>query len=180
MWEKTTDAYAWTPRDGLQKGGFQCRGVINPTHTVTQPEDHVYDAIIVGGGYAGLSAARNLATSGEKIATAVNRQLTMLGFSVLLLEARDRIGGRSYSIELDGQSLKLGRQTHNADMVTGFVYEMGGTWVSHYQPHMFAEMRRYGLDKDLVQTRQPDHGNNYFTIEVPGWLTSLRIADYDD
>lgn len=53
-------------------------------------------------------------------------------------------------------------------ITVGFVYEMGGTWVSHHQPHTFTEMRRCGLDKDLIQTRQPDHGNDYFSINVEG------------
>src|SRR5690242_1569969 len=45
-----------------------------------------YDVIVVGGGYAGLTAARKLVAAGKQ---------------VKLLEARDRVGGRIYTRYLD-------------------------------------------------------------------------------
>lgn len=53
------------------------------------------DAIVVGAGVAGLIAARDLVRSGK---------------SVVVLEARDRVGGRTYSQELEGQRIDLGGQ----------------------------------------------------------------------
>lgn len=58
----TTDGYSWTEAQGTVKGGLKCRGVIKPAeHLSTRPK--TYDVIVVGAGYAGLRAARDLATS---------------------------------------------------------------------------------------------------------------------
>lgn len=72
-----------------------------------------FDAIVIGGGFAGASAARELSRAGQ---------------SVLMLEARDRLGGRTYTREHDGR-----------------VYEMGGTYVHWWQGQAFSEVQRYGL-----------------------------------
>ena len=76
------------------------------------PDD--YDAIIVGAGFAGLTAAR---------------ELKHHGYKVLILEARDRIGGRTYTAEFDGKP-----------------HDLGGTWVHWFQPHVWAEINRYGME----------------------------------
>ena len=75
-----------------------------------------YDAVVIGGGFAGLTAARDLGKAGRR---------------VLVLEARDRLGGRTWYREFAGTAQKV---------------EMGGTWfVERYQPHIAAEIERYGL-----------------------------------
>jgi monoamine oxidase len=73
----------------------------------------MYDVVVIGGGFAGVTAARDLRRRGK---------------SVLLLEARDRLGGRTWTSEFAGQPV-----------------EMGGTWVHWMQPHVWAEITRYGL-----------------------------------
>jgi len=50
--------------------------------SVRERDDTVWDAVVIGAGVAGLAAARDLARR---------------GFSVLVLEARDRIGGRVWT-----------------------------------------------------------------------------------
>ncbi len=77
-------------------------------------QNQLHDVIIVGGGFAGLIAAR---------------ELSMLGRNVLLLEGRDRLGGRTWTDHRLGADL-----------------EMGGTYVHWYHPHTWAEMTRYGLE----------------------------------
>lgn len=71
------------------------------------------DVIVIGAGFAGLTAAR---------------ELTAKGHRVRILEARDRIAGRTW---LDN---RMGRNL-----------EIGGTWVHWVQPHVWAEMSRYGI-----------------------------------
>lgn len=73
-----------------------------------------FDVIVIGGGFAGATAARDLGKH---------------GYNTLLLEARSRLGGRTYTSEFAGQSI-----------------EFGGAWVHWLQPHIWAEMQRYGLD----------------------------------
>jgi monoamine oxidase len=75
------------------------------------PDD--YDVIIVGGGFAGVTAARECALRDR---------------SVLLLEARDRLGGRTWNAPWDGHRV-----------------EYGGAWVHWHQPHTFSEITRAGL-----------------------------------
>lgn len=72
-----------------------------------------YDVAVIGAGFAGLIAARELAHAGKR---------------VLILEARDRIGGRTWLADRLGLNL-----------------ELGGTWVHWVQPHVWAELCRYGI-----------------------------------
>jgi monoamine oxidase len=76
-----------------------------------------YDVIIVGGGFAGVTAARECALRGRR---------------TLLLEARDRLGGRTWSAGWNG-----------------FPIEYGGAWVHWHQPHTFSELTRAGLSVSI-------------------------------
>ncbi|KAL1636024.1 hypothetical protein SLS56_001376 [Neofusicoccum ribis] len=95
------DGFSWTEQAGLCPG-VPSIGVITPSTNVSSA-DALYDAVVVGAGYCGLTAARDA---------------TVSGLNVLLLEARDRIGGRSWSSNIGG-----------------YPFEMGGTWVHWGQPH---------------------------------------------
>lgn len=76
--------------------------------------DSVMDVVVVGAGVAGLVTARELGACGHR---------------VRVLEARDRIGGRTWT------DRRLGRRL-----------DMGGTWVHWLQPHIWAEITRYRLE----------------------------------
>jgi monoamine oxidase len=83
------------------------------------------DVIVVGGGFAGVTAAREIALRGR---------------SVLLLEARDRLGGRTWSAEWDGIPI-----------------EYGGAWVHWHQPHTWSEITRAGLRVELSEDAERAH-----------------------
>lgn len=79
---------------------------------------HDFDTIVIGGGFAGVTACRDLAEQ---------------GYSVLLLEARDRLGGRVFS-----ERGRIGDWEG--------VIEHGGQYVwSDKQVNVMAEIERYGL-----------------------------------
>ncbi len=69
--------------------------------------------IVIGAGLAGLRAARDLAAAGR---------------SVLVFEARDRVGGRGFSSQLGGH-----------------LVELGGSWFTPDQHEVRRELERYGL-----------------------------------
>ncbi len=71
------------------------------------------DVVIVGAGPAGLTAAR---------------ELKKAGLSVAVLEARDRVGGRTWT-----------------DTIGGAMLEIGGQWVSPDQSELLALLDEFGL-----------------------------------
>ena len=77
-----------------------------------------------------------------------------------MLEARDRIGGRTWSAEVDGTT-----------------FEMGGTWVSHVHGRLFAEMQRYGLKDEVSMTRTEGGGCSYFTIDTGSGPRKLSLEE---
>lgn len=83
-----------------------------------------YDAIVIGGGFAGCTASREIARAGKK---------------VLVLEARNRVGGRTLSATVGGHA-----------------FEFGGTWIHWSQPHVWAEVTRYGLGITASPGASPD------------------------
>ena len=77
----------------------------------------IWDVVVVGAGLAGLRAARDCADA---------------GLAVLVLEARDRVGGRAFT----GGAAELG-----ADV------ELGGTWIAPGHDEVLNELVRYGLGR---------------------------------
>lgn len=70
-----------------------------------------------------------------------------IGLKVLLLEARDRIGGRSWSSNIDG-----------------YPYEMGGTWVYWGQANVWREIARYGMQDELEISYDFSRGINQYLL----------------
>lgn len=94
-----------------------------------------YDVIIIGAGFAGVTASRNLSQKGH---------------NTLVLEGRDRMGGRTWYDHRMGENL-----------------EMGGTFIHWFQPNIWSETLRYGLEVEkLIEVN-----NAYWMTEgkvVPG------------
>lgn len=102
------------------------------------PATEKLDVIVIGAGCAGVTAAR---------------ELKNYGYSVIVLEARDRIGGRIWTSELDGMK-----------------FEYGATWIHWFQPFVWTEFMRSGLQL---------HEDPWFppiTIHVDG---EARPLDFD-
>lgn len=104
------------------------------------------DVCVVGAGFAGLAAARQLAQSGR---------------DVVVLEARDRVGGRVW----------------NRELPEGPVLSAGGTWLGKGQERMFDLCREVGLEV----YRQYDQGDLLMCVDgvnhrYRGQIPSLGLA----
>lgn len=72
-----------------------------------------HDVVVIGAGFAGLTVARDLAAGGQR---------------VVVIEGRDRIGGRTWYDDRLGLGL-----------------ELGGAWVHWTQPFVWRELQHYGI-----------------------------------
>ena len=90
---RSKEGYVWTPTGDEE--GLLTEAVVPSTTNIKSS----YDVVVVGAGFAGLIAARNICQQGN--------------LKVLVVEGRDRIGGRTWTAKALGEE-----------------FEMGGTWVS--------------------------------------------------
>jgi monoamine oxidase len=104
---------------------------------VAHPPIHEADVVVVGAGLAGLAAARGLSSS---------------GVSVVVVEARERVGGR----------------VENHDIGGGHVVEVGGQWIGPTQDRLAA------LASELGVETFPTHGHGHNVIEYGGALRRYR------
>ncbi len=98
------------------------------------------DVIVIGGGFAGVTAARDCA---------------LAGLRTVLLEARERLGGRTFTAEFAGHEV-----------------ELGGTWIHWLQPYVWAETQRYGLP--VVET--PELGLDLANEEVIALVAGKPVS----
>lgn len=137
---RSKEGYLWTPQqvtEGLNTTAVQQSSPSLKIH---------YDVIVIGAGFTGLIAARDLQQKH--------------GLEVLLLEARDRIGGRTWTARVLGEEI-----------------EMGGTWVHWAQPHLYAELHRYGLHRNLKTSAGTFAPEKQEFRSASGSVEELSIAE---
>jgi hypothetical protein len=61
---KSQDGFSWTPSGGLSEGLPTIGLVKPPSYFAPESRNGIFDVTVVGSGYAGLVAARDLATQG--------------------------------------------------------------------------------------------------------------------
>ncbi len=86
----------------------------------------LYDVVVIGGGFAGVTAARDASWRGHK---------------TLLLEARPRLGGRTFTSSFGG---------HDG-------VDLGGKWLGWSQPHVWSEVMRYKMPIEESAAAAPTH-----------------------
>lgn len=111
------------------------------------------DVVVIGAGLAGLSAARDLLN---------------MGLDVVVLEARDRVGGRTFTLT-------------EAD---GVVVEHGGQWVGPTQDRALALIEEFGLetftqfsDGENLQYSQGKHLRYHGAIPTGDPLQAADLVD---
>jgi len=114
--KKSDNRVSFSRRNLLRLLGVGAAGALIPDVSQAAPglpQPRRVDAIIVGAGMAGLAAARTLRRSGKK---------------VVVLEARDRVGGR----------VKAGK-------LAGHTIDLGGMWVGPSQTRLLDLLREYHI-----------------------------------
>jgi monoamine oxidase len=106
---------------------------------VSEPATHDADVVVIGAGLAGLVAARELSARGA---------------SVVVLEARERVGGRMLNHEIGD----------------GKVVEVGGQWIGPTQDRLAA------LARELKVETFPTHNEGENVIEYRGRLRRYEGA----
>ena len=105
------------------------------------------ETVVVGGGLAGLCAARDLLDAGRQ---------------VVLLEAIDRVGGRTYSVPFEA---------------AGLTVDLGAEWVDPDQHKaMMHELARYGIDLESAVSKAPSQLLAPET-EAGSWHSIVSICD---
>ena len=115
------------------------------THRHRAKRSHHADVVVVSAGFAGLTAARQIAAAGR---------------SVVVLEARDRVGGRAWNHDLGG----------------GRVSERGATFVGPTQDHILALAGAVGVGTFPTY----DTGDDLYVNAVDNPLGLIGPQRYSD
>ena len=121
----------------IAAGGGAAGAVTSGSPSGTTAGRRTADVVVVGAGLAGLTAARAIEKAGR---------------SVVVLEARDRVGGR----------------TLNHPIPKGHVGDVGGTWIGPTQDRIAALAKEFGVHPFA----QPDAGRQVYYAQ--GRRTTYR------
>lgn len=121
---------------------------MNPRISASQPLPSQVDVVVIGAGAAGIAAARRLMRP---------------GLSVLVLEARDRIGGRAWTVRAEGEGLDMGcGWLHSADdnVLAGRVEAEGLTLDQTPPP-----WRTQAFDHEMTRADQAEFGEAFAAFD---------------
>lgn len=121
---------------------------MNARISASQPLPSQVDVVVIGAGAAGIAAARRLLRP---------------GLSVLVLEARDRIGGRAWTVRAEGERLDMGcGWLHSADdnVLAGRVEAEGLTLDQTPPP-----WRTQAFDHEMTRADQAEFGEAFAAFD---------------
>ncbi|MEP6749709.1 MAG: flavin monoamine oxidase family protein [Bacteroidota bacterium] len=113
--------------------------------------------IILGAGLAGMASAY---------------ELTKLGYQCTILEARDRVGGRCWSVRKDAVNTETGNITQTANFDSGLYYNAGPSRIPHHHQltlHYCKEL------KVPIQVYNNVNESAYYFSEGKGPLSNKKI-----
>ena len=106
------------------------------------------DVVVIGAGLAGLRAADRLFAG---------------GVDVQVLEARDRVGGKTWTVTSHGTSI-----------------DVGGQWIGVTQLHALGLAEELGLTLFESSPELPLDRQGSFTVVIDGTLHSLAVLDVEN
>jgi monoamine oxidase len=113
--------------------------------------------LILGAGLAGMAAAY---------------ELTKLGYSCTILEARDRVGGRCWSVRKGSVNEETGLGAHAAAFDEGLYFNAGPSRIPHHHGLTLHYCKELGVP---VQVYNNVNENAYYYSEGKGPLSNRRI-----
>ena len=125
---------------------------------MSESSSQIYDVIVVGGGLSGLSAATKLKEKSSPL-------------NVVVLEASDRVGGRTESIDIKGPK-------GNDDTL-----DLGGHWISTLQTYIMDMAKDLGVEyypQNIKGTKIMEVGDNKvrtYTSEIPSLGSWKALID---
>lgn len=148
-----TRASRWSRRGVLTAAGTAAAGLFASRPALASASGPITaDVAVIGAGISGLIAARRLVAAGK---------------SVVVLEANDRVGGR----------------THSLPLADGLSTEGGGQWIGPGQDRIFALIDELGLktfktytDGQSIYYRQGKRG--LYTGTIPPLQSPTALADF--
>ena len=160
---QTNALRGWYSEDG-SNAVDETSNIIDATATqndVPTDEEDIYDAVIVGAGWAGIRAALTLLEEGVS--------------SILVLEASDYLGGRSKSVNSDG-SINKGTLLGNSSNIP---IDMGSEWQYTDGNEMDDYLKYNGLLEgiDLENTKDDVFGNYYTQSKSTNGTITTEIME---